>query len=99
MRMPRPSSASSRRRDGEFAQSPRRVGARHRAEEGALPISRPVLLDAGADVNLAAVNGITPLMAAAFAGQDEIVKRLLAQGANPAASRPPAENGDGLRRR
>jgi uncharacterized protein len=44
-----------------------------------------IALDAGADVNLAAVNGITPLMAAAYGGYDDIVKRLLAKGANPAA--------------
>jgi ankyrin repeat protein len=43
-----------------------------------------VALDAGADVNLAAVNGITPLMAAAYGGHNDMVKRLLANGANPA---------------
>ena len=40
------------------------------------------MLDAGADVNLAAVNGVTPLMAAAFAGQVEMVTALLARGAD-----------------
>ena len=38
------------------------------------------MLDAGADVNLAAVNGITPLMAAAFGGQTAMVAALLAPG-------------------
>jgi len=69
------------------------VNSRNRLGESALVIVlkkeradlATVLLDAGADVNLAAVNGITPLMAASFAGQDEIVRRLLAQGANPRA--------------
>jgi ankyrin repeat protein len=36
-----------------------------------------LLLDAGADANQAALNGITPLMGAAFAGQNDIVKRCL----------------------
>jgi hypothetical protein len=40
------------------------------------------MLDAGTDVNLAAVNGVTPLMAAAFAGHADIVKELLAKGAD-----------------
>ena len=31
------------------------------------------MLDAGTDVNLAAVNGVTPLMAAAYGGQTEMV--------------------------
>lgn len=44
-----------------------------------------LMLDAGADVNLAAINGITPLMAAAYGGHNEMVKRLLKQGANPSA--------------
>ena len=39
------------------------------------------MLDAGTDVNLAAVNGVTPLMAAAFEGQAEMVAALLARGA------------------
>jgi hypothetical protein len=42
-----------------------------------------LLLDAGANVNQAALNGITPLMAAAYGGHEAIVKRLLAQGADP----------------
>jgi ankyrin repeat protein len=37
-----------------------------------------VMLDAGTDVNLPAVNGVTPLMAAAFAGQAEMVATLSA---------------------
>jgi ankyrin repeat protein len=44
-----------------------------------------IALDAGANVNLAAVNGITPLMAAAYGGHNDTVKRLLARGADPAA--------------
>jgi len=69
------------------------VNSRNRLGETALVIVlkkeradlATLLLDAGADVNQAAVNGITPLMAAAFAGQDAIVKRLLKDGANPRA--------------
>src|SRR6266481_4159232 len=38
------------------------------------------MLDAGTDVNLAAVNGVTPLMAAAHGGHVEIVRMLLAKG-------------------
>jgi ankyrin repeat protein len=41
-----------------------------------------LMLDAGTDVNLAAVNGITPLMAAAYSGRTEIVAQLLAKGAD-----------------
>jgi ankyrin repeat protein len=44
-----------------------------------------LMLDAGTDVNLAAVNGITPLMAAAYSGRVEIAAQLLAKGANVAA--------------
>ena len=43
------------------------------------------LLDAGTDVNLAAVNGVTPLMAAAYGGQADIVALLLDAGPNPHA--------------
>ena len=39
-----------------------------------------LVLDAGADVNQAAVNGITPLMAAAFAGQTAMVEAIAGQG-------------------
>jgi ankyrin repeat protein len=52
----------------------------------ALKTDRPALarqmIDAGTDVNQAAVNGVTPLMAAAHAGQTEIVRLLLAKDAN-----------------
>jgi uncharacterized protein len=52
----------------------------------ALKTDRPALarqmIDAGTNVNQAAVNGVTPLMAAAHAGQTEIVKILLAKGAD-----------------
>ena len=41
------------------------------------------LLAADADVNLAAVNGITPLMAAAYGGHADMVKTLLDRGAKP----------------
>jgi ankyrin repeat protein len=41
-----------------------------------------LMLDSGTDVNLAAVNGITPLMAAAYSGRVEIAVQLLAKGAN-----------------
>jgi len=40
-----------------------------------------LMLDAGTNVNLAAVNGITPLMAAAWSGRAEIAAQLLAKGA------------------
>jgi uncharacterized protein len=70
------------------------VSSRNRLGESALVIVlkkeradlATILLDAGADVNQPALNGITPLMAASFAGQDAIVKRLLAQGADPRAT-------------
>jgi ankyrin repeat protein len=39
------------------------------------------MLDAGADVNQAAANGITPLMAAAYGGHADIARALLAKGA------------------
>jgi uncharacterized protein len=40
-----------------------------------------LMLAAGTNVNLAAVNGITPLMAAAWSGRTEIAAQLLARGA------------------
>ena len=63
--------------------------ARNRLGETVLVIAlkdnRPTLarqmIDAGADVNQAAVNGVTPLMAAAHAGQTEI-SSLLMKGAD-----------------
>ena len=66
------------------------VNSRNRLGESALIIVlkkdrvdlADVLIDAGADVNQPAVNGITPLMAAAYGGHDAIVKRLLAKGAD-----------------
>jgi ankyrin repeat protein len=69
------------------------ANARNRIGETALVIAlksdRPALamdmVNAGTDVNLAAVNGVTPLMAAAHAGQTDIVRLLLAKGANVAA--------------
>ena len=55
----------------------------------ALKNDRPELarhmIDAGTDVNLAALNGVTPLMAAAHAGYAEIVRSLISKGANLAA--------------
>jgi ankyrin repeat protein len=70
------------------------VNSRNRVGETALVIalkkvdSKPddlriaqLMLDAGTDVNLAAVNGITPLMAAAYSGRTEIAAQLLAKGA------------------
>jgi uncharacterized protein len=70
------------------------VTSRNRLGESALVIVlkkeradlATILLDAGADVNQPAINGITPLMAASFAGQEAIVQRLLAQGADPRAT-------------
>ena len=61
------------------------VNSRNRLGESALVILlknnhvdiAQKILAAGADVNLAAVNGTTPLMAAAFNGQTAMVKQLL----------------------
>ena len=69
------------------------VNARNRVGETALVIAlkndQPTLaitmLNAGTDVNLAAVNGVTPLMAAAHAGQTDIVRLLLGKGAEVSA--------------
>ncbi|KAK7429285.1 hypothetical protein QQZ08_004095 [Neonectria magnoliae] len=44
-----------------------------------------VLIDSGADPNLASRNGNTPLLAAASTGHDETVRYLLAHGADPSA--------------
>src|SRR5438874_3428731 len=43
------------------------------------------LIDADADVNQAALNGVTPLMAAAYGGHLEIARVLIAKGADVAA--------------
>jgi ankyrin repeat protein len=65
------------------------VDSRNRLGESALivvlksnhpDLARP-LLDAGANVNQPAINGVTPLMAASHAGQADIVRVLLAKGA------------------
>jgi len=69
------------------------VNARNRVGETALIMAlqneRPALamdmVNAGTDVNLAAVNGVSPLMAAAHAGQTDLVRVLLAKGADIAA--------------
>jgi len=67
------------------------INSRNRLGESALVIllknNQDVaqsVLAAGADVNLAAVNGITPLMAAAFNGQTAMAKQLLDKGADVA---------------
>ena len=65
--------------------------ARNRLGETALVIGlkKPdvalakAMLDAGTDVNIAAVNGVTPLMAASYAGLTDIVATLLERGADP----------------
>ena len=44
-----------------------------------------MLLAKGADPNLPGRSGVTPLMAAAFKGNDRIVEALLAHGADPNA--------------
>ena len=58
-----------------------------------------VVLDAGADVNLAAINGVTPLMAAAYAGQAEMAASAARQGRRRRRPRPAEEERDDLRRR
>ena len=66
------------------------VNSRNRLGESALIIVlkkdrvdlATVLLTAGADVNQPAVNGITPLMAAAYGGHTEFVRVLLDKGAD-----------------
>jgi ankyrin repeat protein len=86
-------------RDGDAAALSREMSAgaavnsRNRLGETALVIVlkkdrvdlAEVLIEAGTDVNQPAVNGITPLMAAAYGGHDAIVKKLLAKGADPRA--------------
>ncbi len=54
------------------------------AEKGNLAIVE-ALLRRGADVDQASIEGVTPLMAASYAGAAPVVKRLLAAGAH---SRP-----------
>ena len=54
------------------------------------PELAPHLIAAGANVNLAAINGITPLMAAAHAGDADVVRALLARGADVQRRRPAA---------
>ena len=70
---------NSRNRLGESA-------LRHRTQEEPRRPRATSLVDAGADVNLAAVNGITPLMAAAYGGNVDIVGALLDKGADVAPS-------------
>ena len=77
-----------------------RVNARNRLGETALrasrssrtaSTSRKCSLAAGADVNLAAVNGITPLMAAPrTAATPDMVEMLLDKGADGRRDRPAA---------
>ena len=50
------------------------------AERGDLAMATAAMA-AGADVNLASINRVTPLMAASYAGQVDLVKALLAAGA------------------
>src|SRR5437773_3286305 len=69
------------------------VNARNRVGETVLVIAlksdRPgmalQMIDAGTDVNVAAVNGVTPLMAAAHGGYVEVARVLLAKGADVTA--------------
>ena len=49
------------------------------------------LLDAGADVNRADANGVTPLMMAAGYGYNDTVKLLLQRKADPTVKRPNGE--------
>ena len=87
--------ASARNADAAGVERALRGGAsadaRNRLGETALLIALKkgddaiarTMLAAGTDVNLAAVNGVTPLMAAAYGGQREMVEMLLARGAKP----------------
>ncbi len=70
--------ADARNRLGETA----RLGALKRGDAAMASLR---MLEAGTDVNLAAVNGVTPLMAAAFTGQAEMAHLLLAKGADVSA--------------
>src|SRR5437660_1595003 len=66
------------------------VNSRNRLGESALIIVLKkdrvdlarALLDAGADVNQAAINDVAPLMTAAYGGQTEIARTLVAKGAD-----------------
>ena len=83
------------------------VNARNRLGESALLIAlkknradlAQLVLDAGADVNEAAVNGVTPLMAAAYAGNVEMTRTLLARGADVAPADRIEEERDDIRGR
>jgi len=76
------------------------INARNRLGESALmvvlknnhPELAPALMAAGADVNLAAINGLTPLMAAAYIGATDVVRRLVPDGdAHPEPLDDPAD--------
>ena len=69
------------------------VNSRNRLGESALIVVlkknrvdlAQLVIDAGVEINQPALNGITALMAAAYEGQTEMARQLLAKGANPAA--------------
>lgn len=60
--------------------------ALHFAAQAGDAASAALLADAGAPLDEAAADGNTPLVLAAFSGQGEVARLLLARGANPAAS-------------
>ncbi len=72
-------------RGDRFAQPDRRHGAHQRVQEG-LDADGALLIERGANVSQADVQGITPLMAAAFDGNEEIVALLLASHADVSAT-------------
>ena len=78
------------------------VNSRNRLGESALIILlkkdrvdlAQLVLDAGADVNQPAVNGITPLMTAAFSGHTDMAETAAGQGREPGSARSPAKKCD-----
>src|SRR6202022_2215821 len=70
--------------DGAAANARNRVGetALLTALKNDKPLIARQMIGAGTDINLAAVNGVTPLMAAAHSGQTDIVRLLIARGAD-----------------
>ena len=77
--------AARRRRRSQLQRSPSGVKALNVAASYKSGKVAGVLVEGGADPNIADRTGNTPLHAAAQAGDLELVKKLLAKGANPNA--------------